>query len=82
MYMNTEEFRMLRLNFCLHKLINEGKGDGEEADKARDEMDVLWSKIDDTAREQTNDVSCWLYAIHDPENPEMAEKYRRLLFDE
>ena len=40
-----DKFQYATYIVLLHKLIKEGKGDTEEADKLRDKMDPLWYKL-------------------------------------
>ena len=45
----------------VHGLIREGRGDSEEADSLRDQMDAPWSRLNDAERATLDRLSVELY---------------------
>ncbi|MDX1962998.1 MAG: hypothetical protein SFX18_07585 [Pirellulales bacterium] len=64
----------------LHSMISTGKGDGEEAENLRDQMDGPWESLTKEQIEITNGLSADLYTIDQaPHPPETETDSDRLL---
>ncbi len=68
--MNTTQFqsnpaytKLVELLHELHKLMRNGKGDSDEADQVRDQMDAPWYKLDSAERARFDGMSADLYTL-------------------
>jgi hypothetical protein len=49
----------------LHRLIGEGQGDSDQADRLRDEMDPLWDELDERERDRIRGLSEDLHGLRE-----------------
>jgi hypothetical protein len=57
--------RCARLLLELHCLIGEGRGDTDQADRLRDEMDPLWDQLDERERDRIGGLSEDLHGLRE-----------------
>lgn len=68
LFMNNPEYvKYVHLLKQLHRLISEGKGDTEEADALRDEMDTPWHSLSKEEIDRVNSLAADLYTPGDPD---------------
>jgi hypothetical protein len=53
------------LLFKLHKLMEKNGDEGEEGEKIREEMDVLWRQLTEDEISKLRDFSCFLYIVQE-----------------
>lgn len=57
---SSEDFKYVSLLIELHVFISEGRNDSEDADRIRDEMEVIDSKFTEDETQQMNEISAKL----------------------
>ena len=71
--MRSEAYRKnFDFTIKLHELLAQDKGDSDEADAIRDEMDRPWQDMSPDEKRIVNRLSGDLYTITDPDSPSMA----------